>query len=114
MKNVFSWFRKIAFWEGVSYVVLLINMLLIKNISPELGQQLVYPIGMAHGVLFITYLVLALMTKINYKQSFLWLVIAGIISIIPLGTFFMERKWKKDEERALASNDRDIKELISN
>lgn len=88
--------------EGISYVMLLINMLVIKNSNPELGQQLVWPIGMAHGVLFIGYLILALLVKIQYKKSFGWLVLASIISIIPLGTFFMEARWRKEEQEFLA------------
>lgn len=97
MKKSFSAFRKIAFIEGVSYVILLINMLLIKKFNPELGNSLVYPIGMLHGVLFIAYFILALLVKFQFKRSWLWFFIAGLVSIIPLGTFFMEGKWKKEE-----------------
>ena len=97
MKSMFSWFRTIAFWEGVSYVVLLINMILIKNINPELGQFLVFPIGMAHGVLFVAYLIMTLMVKINYDRSFGWMLIAVLVSVVPFGTFIMEKKWKQEE-----------------
>ena len=103
MKSLFSWFRTVAFWEGVSYVALLINMLVVKNIDTELGQQLVMPIGMAHGVLFIGYLILAMMVKNEYKKSIGWLLVAAIVSIIPLGTFIMEGRWRKEEQAFLAS-----------
>ena len=103
MKSLFSWFRTIAFMEGISYVLLLVNMLVIKNTNPELGQQLVWPIGMAHGVLFIGYLILALLVKIQYKKSFGWLMLAGVVSIIPLGTFIMEARWRKEEQDFLAA-----------
>lgn len=101
MKTLFGWFRMIAFWEGVSYVLLLINMLVIKNINPELGQSLVFPIGAAHGALFVGYFILALMTKLQYERSVVWLLIAAVMSIIPLGTFFMEKKWKAEEQQLL-------------
>lgn len=97
MKKSFSTFRKIAFVEGVSYVILLINMLLIKKLHPELGNSLVYPIGMLHGILFIAYFILAVLVKFQFKRTWLWFFIAGVVSIIPLGTFFMEGKWKREE-----------------
>ncbi len=98
MKSTFSLFRLIAFLEGISYIVLLFNMLVIKNVSADLGKMLVYPIGMAHGVLFVGYLLLALIVKFSYKRSLVWLVVAFIVSLIPFGTFFMERKWKQEEQ----------------
>lgn len=104
MKTLFGWFRTVAFWEGVSYVLLLINMLVIKNIDPELGASLVFPIGAAHGALFVGYFILALMTKLQYERSWRWLIIAAIISVVPLGTFFMEKKWKAEEEELLRTS----------
>ena len=103
MKTLFSWFRTLAFWEGVSYVVLLINMLLIKNLNPELGQSLVFPIGIVHGILFVAYCILALMTKLQYERKFIWVLIALVMSVIPLGTFIMEKKWKAEEKMLLAA-----------
>ena len=97
MKSIFGIFRVIAFLEGISYVLLLLNMLVIKNLSAGLGKTLVYPIGMSHGVLFIAYLILAAAVKFIYKRSILWLVIAFVVSLIPFGTFLMERKWKREE-----------------
>lgn len=104
MKKSFNAFRKVAFIEGVSYVVLLINMLLIKRLNPDLGNSLVYPIGMLHGVLFIAFFILAFIVKLQFKRSWLWVFIAGLASIIPLGTFYMERKWKKEEEDFYSQN----------
>lgn len=101
MNSLFSIFRKVAFVEGVSYVAILLNILVVKNINPSLGQSLVYPIGMAHGVLFIAYVILAILVMSKYRRGFVWLVIAGIMSVIPLGTFFMEKRWKKEEKEFL-------------
>lgn len=98
MGSLFSVFRKIAFLEGVSYVLLLINMLVVKNIDAEMGQSLVYPIGMAHGVLFVAYLIFAFLVMNRYGLGLKWLIIAFVMSVVPLGTFIMEKKWKKEEE----------------
>lgn len=97
MNSVFSVFRKVAFVEGVSYVAILLNILVVKKMNPELGQSLVYPIGLAHGLLFIAYGMLAIFVMKKYRRSFVWLLIAGVMSVIPLGTFFMEKRWKKEE-----------------
>lgn len=86
-------FRPVAFLEGVSYLVLLANMIFIKKMNPELGQSLVFPIGMAHGLLFIGYIVLAIMLKdqMKWKGKDFFLIL--IASVIPFGTFWVEKKY---------------------
>jgi len=96
--SLFSLFRKVAFIEGVSYVLIILNMILVKRISIELGQALVFPLGIVHGILFIAYVLLSILVMSRYKLSFGWLVMAFIMSIIPFGTFYMEKKWKNQEE----------------
>lgn len=97
---MFSLFRKVAFLEGVSYVLLLINMVVVKPLNPELGQSLVSPIGAAHGALFVLYIILSILVMSKYNLGFKWVVNAFIMSIIPFGTFFMEKKWKQQERLA--------------
>src|SRR5690625_6805674 len=63
-------FVVVGWLEGISYLVLFFNMLVIKNINPDLYQTLLYPIGMAHGLLFIGYTVLAIILKIDLNWSF--------------------------------------------
>ncbi len=86
-------FRPVAFLEGVSYLVLLANMIFIKKMNPELGQSLVFPIGMAHGLLFIGYIILAIMLKdqMKWKGKDFFLIL--IASVIPFGTFWVEKKY---------------------
>lgn len=86
-------FRPVAFLEGVSYLVLLANMIFVKKMNPELGQSLVFPIGMAHGLLFIAYIILAIMLKdqMKWKGKDFFLIL--IASVIPFGTFWVEKKY---------------------
>ncbi len=86
-------FKIIALLEGVSYLALFSNMLLIKPNNMELYKTLLYPIGMAHGVLFIGYILLAIMLKIELNWDWKKFAIICLASILPFGTFYMEWKY---------------------
>ena len=86
-------FRIIAFLEGVSYILLLFIATPIKYI---LGNDLFVKIlGMPHGILFLIYIALvfyiASVIKWDKKIIFLFL----IASIVPFGTFYLDRKYFK-------------------
>ena len=59
-------------------------------------------VGGLHGILFVAFAVLAREVKSEYKKDFNWLVKAGLASIIPFGTFYMDKQWKKEEAEAAA------------
>lgn len=86
-------FTIVGFLEGISYLVLFFNMLVIKNINIELYKNLLFPIGMAHGLLFIAYIVMAIMLKVELKWSFKKFILISIASLIPFGTFYSEKNW---------------------
>ena len=93
-KNIFDWFRKIAFAEGVSFLILLFIAMPLKYFA---GLPLAVTIvGGIHGILFIAFIILALIVKSEYGKNFWWLVKAFIASIIPFGTFVMDREWKPE------------------
>ncbi|HEY6143266.1 MAG TPA: DUF3817 domain-containing protein, partial [Flavobacterium sp.] len=58
-----------------------------------LYKSLLYPIGMTHGVLFIGYVLLALLITKSQKWSFTTLSIVLIASLLPLATFFVDKKY---------------------
>lgn len=94
MKNSYNAFRKIAFAEGVSFLVLLLIAMPLKYMAN-------YPIavtitGGLHGLLFIAFLVMAWEVKSEYKRDWGWLGKAFLASILPFGTFVMDRQWKKE------------------
>ncbi len=86
-------FKIVAILEGISYLVLFANMLLIKPNYPDLYKTLLYPIGMAHGVLFIAYVILAILLKydLNWSYSKLGIILAA--SLLPFATFWVEKKY---------------------
>lgn len=91
--NMLKIFKITAVLEGISYLVLFSNMLFIKPNNFELYHTLLYPIGMSHGILFIGYIVLAFLLKTSQKWSIKDFGIILIASLLPFGTFYVEKKY---------------------
>jgi integral membrane protein len=98
--KLFSWFRKIAFIEGISYLVLLFIAMPLKYLAQRPAAVTV--VGYIHGALFVSLFVLAYLVWDKYKKSFRWGFTAFLASIFPFGTFVMDKEWKR-EEAALQS-----------
>ncbi|QSW89086.1 DUF3817 domain-containing protein [Flavobacterium endoglycinae] len=86
-------FKVTAILEGISYLVLFANMLIIKNSNPELYHTLLRPLGMTHGILFIGYIVLAFSLLKSQKWDAKTFAIILIASLVPFGTFYVEKKY---------------------
>ena len=96
MKKTYNWFRKIAFAEGVSFLVLLFIAMPLKYFA---GKPLgVTVVGGLHGLLFVGFIVMALAVKNEYGKDWGWLAKSFIASVIPFGTFIMDKYWRKEEE----------------
>jgi integral membrane protein len=89
-------FKFIAIAEGISYVVLLFNMLVIKRLNLELYKLLLYPIGMAHGLLFMSYVTVAFIIWKNQNWTIKEFLIVQLGSLIPFGTFYVEKKYLRN------------------
>lgn len=86
-------FRVIAFFEGVSFIALLFFATPMKHFNGD--PQYVKLLGMPHGILFILYVIFAFMLKNEnqwFKENIKFVLLA---SILPFGTFFLERKMPK-------------------
>ena len=88
MKNLF---RIISFLEGVSYLLLMSFGLYYKYALND--PSFVKIFGMPHGILFMLYIVLAIVIKKEMKWSYNILGIVQISSVIPFGTFYIDRKY---------------------
>ncbi|MFK8060574.1 MAG: DUF3817 domain-containing protein [Polaribacter sp.] len=88
MKNIF---RVISFLEGVSYLLLLFVATPIKYLQGD--ESYVKLLGMPHGILFMLYIILAIMIKkeMNWDNKTLRNVL--VASIIPFGTFYIHKKY---------------------
>ena len=93
--KTFSWFRKIAFAEGVSFLVLLLIAMPLKYFADM--PMAVTIVGGLHGGLFVAFIILAYLVKEEYKKNIGWLVKSFLASIIPFGTFYMDKEWKREE-----------------
>ena len=85
-------FRLIAFIEGISYLVLLFIAMPIKYLLDE--PMVVKLVGMTHGGLFILFLLLLYVTAKEYKWNISFISMAFIASLVPFGTFYLEKKLK--------------------
>lgn len=83
-------FRTIAFFEGSSYLLLLVTMVL------KYKFEMPYPnlvVGSLHGLLFVVYMVSLLEVWFRSKWRISEVFIAFVLSLIPFGTFFGEAVW---------------------
>ncbi len=88
-----KFFKIIAFLEGVSLLLLFSNMLFVKPTNLDIYKMLLFPIGMAHGILFIIYIALATLLKMELNWDFKKYFIICIASFLPFGTFYIEKKY---------------------
>ncbi|MBT5645276.1 MAG: DUF3817 domain-containing protein [Polaribacter sp.] len=88
MKNIF---RIVSFFEGVSYLLLLFVAVPIKYFQGDVSY--VKLLGMPHGILFMLYLVLAMMLFKPMNWSYKTLAIVFAASILPFGTFYIDKKY---------------------
>jgi integral membrane protein len=84
-------FRIISFLEGVSYLLLLFIATPIKYLQGDASY--VKLLGMPHGILFMLYVVLAIVIQKEMKWNNKNLGIVLLCSIIPFGTFYVDKKY---------------------
>ena len=90
MKHIF---RIVGLLEGLSYLLLLFIAVPMKYMMEDASY--VKLLGMPHGILFMLYIVLAIVLKSAQKWSFATLMVIIIASIIPFGTFYIDHKYLK-------------------
>lgn len=80
-------FLTIGFLEGLSYVILLLIAMPLKYWANMPSPVRI--VGMAHGVLFVAYVLALVHATIAYKWSFKTFFLAFALSFLPFGTFFL-------------------------
>ncbi len=86
-----KFFKIIALLEGISLLALLFFAMPMKYLFGN--PMFVKHIGMAHGLLFILYIALAILLKIEQKWDMKKFGIICLASIVPFGTFYIEKKY---------------------
>jgi len=87
-------FSVTAILEGISYLALFGITMPLKYIA-DLPKPNIY-VGYAHGVLFIAYIVLAVVVCWQKKWGFKRLFIFVLASFLPFATFYIDQKYLKN------------------
>ena len=88
--------RAVVFLEGISYLVLLGVAMPLKYLA---GMPLAVRVaGSLHGLLFLLLVVLTLRAMRTRGKPFGWGLRVAIASILPFGTFFLDRDLGADDE----------------
>lgn len=90
--------RTISVLEGVSYLALLTFAMPIKYMAGDPGP--VQVVGMAHGVLFILFLLSLAETWYHHRWSKKFLALCFGCSLVPFAPFWLETVLKKKEAQA--------------
>ena len=95
MKNRVSYLRVIGIAEGISFLVLLLIAMPLKY---YFGMPMAVKIvGWMHGVLFIAYISSVFLAIKAMQWNLFSVLVALAASLIPIGTFVLDRSWKKRE-----------------
>ena len=94
MKNTLLLLRIFAFFEGISFLLLLGIAMPMKYLYND--PSLVKSVGIAHGILFVLYVLFLLLVHFQYKWKLLITIKAFIASFVPFGTFYADKKWFRD------------------
>ena len=88
---IINLFRITALLEGISYILLLFIAVPIKYLLDD--PTYVKLLGMPHGILFIGYIILAVVRKNKFNWSYLEFFIISAASLVPFGTFYVDKKY---------------------
>lgn len=98
--------RAVGMLEGVSFLLLVFGAMPIKYAPPKgsetavLGEQIVFWVGLLHGLLFISY---ATVTFVAWGKGALTAKLVGLAalaSLLPFGPFVLDRKLRAFEAEA--------------
>ncbi len=94
-KNRVTQLRIVGIAEGISFLVLLLIAMPMKY---YFGLPMAVKIvGWMHGVLFIAYIVAVLLAIKAMQWNWFSVGLALAASLIPIGTFVLDRSWRKRE-----------------
>ena len=88
IKNLLKTARIVAFIEGCSYLLLGFTMILkYKFAMPQPN----YVVGLAHGILFVLYIVLLFQVSLIHRWNIFKMFMAFLASLVPFGTFYADK-----------------------
>jgi integral membrane protein len=95
LKTPLGRLRVIGWWEGVSFLALLLVAMPLKYFwDMPLAVRVV---GMAHGVLFMLYVLAAIQAALDYNWPWKKTALVLIASVLPVGPFVVDAKILREE-----------------
>jgi len=92
LNTTLSRFRLVGLIEGISFIVLLFIAMPIKYMfGIPIAVKIV---GMAHGLLFMLFLYALYEAAKEHNWKFNFVTLSFILSLIPFGTFYLDKKLK--------------------
>lgn len=88
-------FRMIGLAEGSSFITLLFIAMPMKYFMGM--PEVVRVVGSIHGVLFVLYVGLLAMLHFRQRWSFIFSLYALVASVIPFGTFMLDKQLREKE-----------------
>ncbi|MFY0605250.1 MAG: DUF3817 domain-containing protein [Cyclobacteriaceae bacterium] len=94
--------RILALLEGISYLLLFVAMPIKYGLDiPEPN----YIVGMAHGLLFILYVIVSLQCSLIHRWGLMNSIIVLVASLLPFGTFYVDKKILKPTQDQVSNQD---------
>jgi integral membrane protein len=89
--------RLVSILEGLSLLVLLGIAMPLKYLMHQ--PEAVRIVGLIHGVLFISYVLLLVQNAIELRWSFKKIGLGLLLSVVPFGAFYAERRLFQDQQQ---------------
>ena len=95
LKTTLGRLRFIGWWEGVSFLVLLGIAMPLKYLAG--WPQAVRIVGMAHGILFMLYVLAAIQAALEHHWPWKRTALVLLASVLPAGPFIIDAKILRTE-----------------
>lgn len=93
-ESCLKWFCRVAFWEGVSTVVLFGLAMPLKYLFDR--PEAVTYVGWVHGLLFMLYLAFLALAAVRLSWGLKRVGLFFLASLVPLAPFFVESSLRKE------------------
>lgn len=95
-----KFFRLLSVIEGLSLITLLFIAMPAKY---QFGHDFVWPVGMAHGVLWLAYVLMSLVVSHVQRWSVLTWAMALLCSVLPFGFLWVDARLRRELRQAGAA-----------
>jgi len=94
---VLKFFRLLSLVEGLSLITLLFIAMPAKY---QFGHDFVWPVGMAHGLLWMAYVAMSLVVSHLQRWSVLAWLLALLCSVVPFGFILLDARLRRARQGA--------------